>query len=48
MYWPWTLPYPANQIPYQFAAGYAVLAVMMFALSYTKESREPASQAHGH
>ena len=27
---------------------YAVLAVMMFALSYTKESREPAPAAHGH
>jgi AGZA family xanthine/uracil permease-like MFS transporter len=48
MYWPWTLPYPANQIPYQFATGYVVLAVMMFALSYTKESREPATAGHGH
>jgi AGZA family xanthine/uracil permease-like MFS transporter len=47
MYWPWTLPYPANQIPYQFGAGYVALAVMMFLLSFTKESREPA-QAHGH
>ena len=45
MYWPWTLPYPANQIPYQFASGYMVLAVMMFALSYTKGSREPAPRA---
>ncbi|MDE2489364.1 MAG: hypothetical protein KGM24_00845 [Elusimicrobia bacterium] len=39
MYWPWTLSYPANQIPYQFAAGYACLAIMLFLLSYTKESR---------
>lgn len=46
MYWPWTLPYPANQIPFQFAAGYAVLALMMFGLSYTKESREPAPAPH--
>ena len=47
MYWPWTLPYPANQIPFQFGAGYVVLAVMFFLLSFTKESKEPA-QAHGH
>jgi AGZA family xanthine/uracil permease-like MFS transporter len=47
MYWPWTLPYPSNQIPYQFTVGYVTLAVMMFLLSYTKESREPAT-AHGH
>jgi AGZA family xanthine/uracil permease-like MFS transporter len=47
MYWPWTLPDPARQIPYQFAAGYAVLAIMMFALSYTKGSREAAPAAHG-
>jgi AGZA family xanthine/uracil permease-like MFS transporter len=46
MYWPWTLPYPANQVPYQFAAGYAVLAVMMFGFSFTKESREPMPTAH--
>jgi AGZA family xanthine/uracil permease-like MFS transporter len=40
MYWPWTLPSPANQIPYQFAAGYLVLAALFFLLSFTKESRE--------
>ena len=46
MYWPWTLPFPANQVPYQFAAGYAVLAVMILALSFTKESKEPGSAHH--
>lgn len=40
MYWPWLLPDPARQVPYQFAAGYAVLAVMMLGLSLTKESRQ--------
>lgn len=47
MYWPWTLPSPANQVPYQFTAGYAALAVMIFMLSFTKESKE-APSAHGH
>ncbi len=40
MYLPWNLPYPANQIPYQFCAGYIALALMLFGLSFTKESRE--------
>ena len=48
MYWPWTLPNPARQIPYQFAAGYVALAVMMFGLSFTKGSREAAPASHGH
>jgi AGZA family xanthine/uracil permease-like MFS transporter len=47
MYWPWTLSSPAIQIPYQFAAGYACLALLMFALSFTNESKKPAP-AHGH
>ncbi|MFA6028466.1 MAG: hypothetical protein WC969_01300 [Elusimicrobiota bacterium] len=47
MYLPWTLTGVAQQVPYQFTAGYVALAVMFFALSYTKESREVAS-AHGH
>jgi uncharacterized membrane protein len=47
MYWPWTLPSPANQVPYQFTAGYVALAVMIFMLSFTKESKE-APSAHGH
>ena len=42
MYLPWLLPDPARRIPYQFTAGYLVLALMMAALSYTKSSREPA------
>jgi len=40
MYLPWTLPYPANQIPYQFTVAYAALAVLIFALSFTRQSRE--------
>ncbi|MDD5304904.1 MAG: hypothetical protein PHS14_17545, partial [Elusimicrobia bacterium] len=48
MYWPWTLPNPARQIPYQFGLGYVILALMMFTLSYTKESREPARTTAGH
>lgn len=49
MYLPWTLPDLARQIPYQFAAAYAVLALMMFALSFTKGANEPApAGAHGH
>jgi AGZA family xanthine/uracil permease-like MFS transporter len=46
MYWPWTLSYPANQVPYQFAAGYAALAIMFFALSFHKAHREPAAPGH--
>ena len=44
MYLPWLLPDPARRIPYQFTAGYLVLALMMAALSYTKSSREPAGE----
>jgi AGZA family xanthine/uracil permease-like MFS transporter len=40
MYWPWNLAYPANQIPYQFASAYALLACVFFALSFTKASKE--------
>lgn len=47
MYWPWTLSYPANQIPYQFTVAYLALALIIFALSYTRQSREaPLSAAH--
>lgn len=48
MYWPWTLDNPARQIPYQFGLGYVILALMMFSLSFTKESREPARTTAGH
>lgn len=41
MYFPWTLAYPANQIPYQFTTAYLVLAIVVFALSFTKPSLEP-------
>jgi AGZA family xanthine/uracil permease-like MFS transporter len=44
MYLPWLLPDMARRIPYQFTAGYLVLALMMAALSYTKSSREPAPE----
>jgi len=44
MYLPWLLPDVARRIPYQFTAGYLVLALMMAALSYTKSSREPARE----
>jgi len=47
MYWPWTLPEPAIQVPYQFAAGYAILALMMFGLSFSKASKKPAP-VHSH
>lgn len=39
---------PARRIPYQFGMGYVILAMMMFALSFTKESREPARTNAGH
>ncbi len=41
MYLPWTLPAPVNRIPYQFAAAYIVLALVLFVLSYSRQSREP-------
>lgn len=47
MYLPWTLPDMARQIPYQFTTGYVVLAVMFFALSFTKASREPIPEHLG-
>jgi lysozyme family protein len=31
----------AQQVPYQFALAYAVLALMLVGLSFTKESRLP-------
>ena len=49
MYLPWNLSGLARQVPYQFTLAYVVLALMLFALSYTKESREPIPEkiAHG-
>lgn len=46
MYLPWTLSAPANQIPYQFTTAYVVLAVVVFALSFTRQSRETVVWEH--
>lgn len=48
MYDPRTLLAGESRIPYEFAAGYAVLAVLFFALSFTRESKEPPSEHGGH
>ena len=40
MYLPWLLPDSPRRIPYQFTAGYVVLALMFFALSFTNIKRE--------
>lgn len=40
MYLPWSLSAGLQRVPYQFATAYAILAVMMFIFSYTKESKE--------
>lgn len=40
MYLPWNLENPAKQIPYQFASAYLALALMLYLLSFTKESKE--------
>src|SRR5438094_4369909 len=42
LYLPWALPDLARRIPYQFTAAYVVLALLFFALSFTKESRQAA------
>jgi AGZA family xanthine/uracil permease-like MFS transporter len=45
MYLPWTLADPLQRtVPYQFAAGYLVLAAVVLLLSTTRESREPAPE----
>ena len=46
MYLPWNLTGMARQVPYQFAAAYIALAGLFFALSFTKESKEPMIQVH--
>ncbi|MBF0499813.1 MAG: hypothetical protein HQM09_06755 [Candidatus Riflebacteria bacterium] len=48
MYLPWTLTGMARQIPFQFAACYIVLALMLLALSLTKESRVPLVEEEFH
>ena len=49
MYLPWHLSGLAKQIPYQFTLAYVVLALMLFALSFSRESRQPVPDriAHG-
>jgi AGZA family xanthine/uracil permease-like MFS transporter len=46
MYFPWTLAYPANQIPFQFTAGYLALAALLLALSFSKEVHEGHAPEH--
>jgi len=46
MYLPWLLSYPANQVPYQFTAGYLVLALLLFGLSFSKEVKEGRAPEH--
>jgi len=46
MYFPWTLAYPANQVPYQFTAGYLALAALLLALSFSKEVKEGHAPEH--
>lgn len=47
MYLPWHLSGLAQQVPIQFTLGYTVLAFMLLALSFTRESQEPV-QEDGH
>jgi adenine/guanine/hypoxanthine permease len=48
MYLPWSLSGLTQQVPYQFATAYLVLAAFFFLMSWTKESKEPISNiAHG-
>jgi AGZA family xanthine/uracil permease-like MFS transporter len=46
MYLPWTLPFPANQIPKQFTLGYLALAALLLALSFSKEVKEGHAPDH--
>jgi adenine/guanine/hypoxanthine permease len=45
MYLPWTLSGFAREIPYQFASAYALLALVLVALSYTRQAKEPSLAA---
>ncbi|MGE5403126.1 MAG: hypothetical protein ACM3S2_22215 [Ignavibacteriales bacterium] len=40
MYLPWTLPDGLRNVPYQFTAGYLILAAMIFLFSFSKESKQ--------
>jgi AGZA family xanthine/uracil permease-like MFS transporter len=46
MYFPWTLSYPANQVPYQFTLGYLALAALLLALSFSKEVKAGRAPEH--
>ncbi|MDQ7826667.1 MAG: hypothetical protein RDV48_27945 [Candidatus Eremiobacteraeota bacterium] len=48
MYAPWNLSGIAQQVPYQFALAYAILALMFLVLSFTPESREPFPEEGEH
>jgi adenine/guanine/hypoxanthine permease len=48
MYRPWELTGLAQQIPYQFALSYVIMAAIIFFLSFTKESREPMPEELEH
>jgi AGZA family xanthine/uracil permease-like MFS transporter len=39
MYFPWSLPEPARQIPYQFTIAYAALAGIFFAMNFVAETK---------
>ena len=43
MYFPWNLAGLAQQIPYQFALAYVVLALLLILFSFTRESKELAA-----
>src|SRR5262245_16556586 len=48
MFLPWSLALPLQRtIAQQFTAAYIVLAGLVFALSFSKESREPRTEHHG-
>ncbi len=46
MYWPWTLSYPLNQIPYQFSEAYALLSALFLVLSFSKHSKTAGDFRH--
>jgi AGZA family xanthine/uracil permease-like MFS transporter len=49
MYLPWQLAGTLERaIPYQFATGYLVLALLVLALSFTRAAKEPPSDDLGH
>jgi AGZA family xanthine/uracil permease-like MFS transporter len=48
MYLPWSLLEPLQRLlAYQFSASYLVLAALVVALSFSRESREPLQEAEG-